>query len=368
MTTELAPAAAGGALDRPAGIGRWLTPAERRTHRGAAGARLALGRAQGEASASAGVVDTWLAGIDADNTREAYALDLRLFVEWLRERWNVDDGTPVNLLGVTYDIAAAYVDAMRSTVGRYGKVLSAQTRARRVSSMRALYRHLAVRRDLTTNPVVDLPRPKVDPTGITPARSEAELGRLLAAAAEAGARELALVALFSSTALRVSELCRARVEHMAWSGGRCLLKVRIKGGKYREVVLDPAVCRLLDLDLGEREAGPLFDDRRAGHEGEPLSRAQVAYMLVKLARAAGLDSPEAVTPHVIRTSAATHWLESGVPIQRVQHKLNHASPATTQRYQRRSRGLADDAALGAALLAELDVDQAFATLTEGTTP
>lgn len=369
MVTAALDRPAAGGVERPAGIRRWLTSAERRANRGPAGARLALDRAQGERSPSAGIVDTWLAGLDNDNTREAYATDLRLFVEWLRDRHEVDDDVPVNLLAVTYEVAAAYADAMRATVGRYGDPLSAQTRARRVSSLRALYRHLAVRRDVTMNPVVDLPRPRVDATGTTPARSEAELSAMLVAAAEAGTRELALMLLFSSTALRVSELTRARVEDMAYAGGRCLLSVRLKGGKRREVPLDPAVCQVLDLDLDGREAGPLFDNRRAGRAGVALTRGQVAYMLARLARAAGLADPHALTPHVIRTSAATHWLESGVPLQRVQHKLNHASPGTTQRYHRRARGIADDAALGASLLAELDVDTAFRILTtEGTDP
>lgn len=367
MSVDLA-RPAGGGVERPSGIRRWLTPAERRRHRGAAGARLALGRAQGDDSASSGVIDTWLAGIDSDNTREAYATDVRLFVEWLRDRWQVDDATPVNLLAVTYEHAVAYVDAMREAAGRYGKRMSPQTRARRVSSLKALYKHLKKRKDVPANPALDLSRPKVSTKGITPARSKDELSALLLAAAEAGTRELALVLLFTSTALRVSEVCKATVEDLVYAGGRCLLKVHFKGNDVGDVPLDPEVCQVLDLDLAGRTAGPLFDDRRPGHEGEPLTRGQVAYMLQRLATRANLRDPKAVTPHVLRTSAATWWLDKGEPLHRVQHKLNHASPGTTLRYHRRSRGVADDATLGALLLAELDVDIAFRSLTSEGTP
>lgn len=353
--------AAGGRAARRRGLARWLTPAERERMRGrrADVERLALHRAQA-GGAAADLIETWLAGIDADTTREAYATDVRLFVEWLRDRWQVDDSTPVNLLAVSYDVAAAYADAMRRMTGRYGKPLSPQTRARRISSLRALYRHLVQRRVLEANPLTDLPRPKTDPAGVTDARSAEELAAMLGAAAESGPADLLLLALACSTALRVSELVRARVEDVSMAGGRCLLRVPIKGGKDRQVPLDPAVCELLERD--GRSAGPLLPDRRPGHEGEALDRHQIAYALCRLATAAGLDAPERVTPHVLRTSAATHWLESGVPLQKVQHKLNHSSPTTTNRYHRRRKGIADDAALGATLLADLGVDDALARL------
>lgn len=348
VTAELA-RPTGGEVARPVGLGRWLTAAERAEHRGHAAARLALGRAQGEDSTSAPLVDTWLAGIEVDNTREAYATDVRLFVEWLRERWQVPDDVPVNLLGVTFDIASAYADAMRSAPGRYGKPLTAKSRARRLSALSALYRHLTRRGKMSGNPVADLERPRYDKDGTTPARALDDLAAMVEAAGDP--RDLVVVLLSYVSALRVSEVCNARADDLEYDRGRCVLSVPVKGGKRRREPLDPAICDALDLYLDGRTTGPLVLDAL----GEPLRRHHVGPILRRLARRAGVKNPHAISPHVMRASAATEWLESGQVIQRVQHKLGHASSTTTEGYHRRSQGLAQDAALSAALVAELPI-------------
>ncbi|MFI6883858.1 hypothetical protein [Streptosporangium canum] len=67
---------------------------------------------------------------------------MRAFVVWLRERHGIAaDDAPVNLLAVSMDVVAAYADAMRAMIGRYGKPLAPATRARRLSSLSALYKH-----------------------------------------------------------------------------------------------------------------------------------------------------------------------------------------------------------------------------------
>ncbi|MET8332181.1 tyrosine-type recombinase/integrase [Streptosporangium canum] len=348
-----------GTVDRPrSGVRRWLTDAERAHLSEPQAARLSLARSIGEDSPAAGPVETWLNTIDSNNTRAAYATDVRAFIEWLRERHGITaDDAPVNLLAVTMDVVAAYADAMREMTGRYGKPLSATTRARRLSSLSALYKHLAARALVPANPVRELERPKVSHDGKTPARDTSEMGRLIQAA-ENSPRDLALVLLLYVSAFRVTEVCRARAEHLIREGGRTLLVVPTKGGKSRTEPLDPAVVEVLELAMDGRTTGSLL----LSDNGQTLARHHVPPILRRLAKAAGLDNPDAVRPHVMRTSAATAWLESGQPLQRVQHKLKHASSTTTERYHRRSRGVAEDAALSAALVAELPLGDVLAHL------
>ncbi|MGW4667246.1 tyrosine-type recombinase/integrase [Streptosporangium sandarakinum] len=366
QTNNAPPAAAGlperraSTVERPrTGVRRWLTAAER----AALGAehkiaREALRRAIGDDSPAAGPVETWLSTVDSDNTRASYAADVRAFVEWLRERHGISaDDAPVNLLAVTMDVVAAYADAMREMTGRYGKPLSAATRARRLASLSALYKHLAARRQVPTNPVRELERPRVSTEGVTPARDSGEIGRMVKAAGTL--RDLALVLLLYVSALRVGEVCRARADHLTDERGRTLLRVTVKGGKTRTVPLDPAVMEVVRHYLDGRTSGPLL----RADTGTALARHHVPPILARLAAAAGLHDPAAIRPHVLRTSAITDLLERH-PLQRVQHLVRHASPQTTERYNRRRRGIEEDAALSATLAAELPLSEVLDHLRE----
>ncbi|WP_433541834.1 hypothetical protein ACQP10_18745 [Streptosporangium sandarakinum] len=60
------------------------------------------------------------------------------------------DDAPANPLKVTMDVVAAYADAMREMTGRYGKPPAPATRARRLASPSAPYKHLAAHRQVPT--------------------------------------------------------------------------------------------------------------------------------------------------------------------------------------------------------------------------
>ncbi|MGR6924265.1 hypothetical protein ACU635_59230 [[Actinomadura] parvosata] len=81
-----------------------------------------------------------------------------------------------------------------------------------------------------------------------------------------------------------------------------------------------------------------------------------------MAKAAGLDRPQDLGPRVLRTSAISHLLDKGEPIQHVRAKVGHSSPDTTFDYWRRTGGLERDAALSALLAAELPVGDRVAEL------
>ncbi|MFD0822607.1 tyrosine-type recombinase/integrase, partial [Micromonospora zhanjiangensis] len=68
--------------------------------------------------------------------------------------------------------------------------------------------------------------------------------------------------------------------------------------------------------------------------GGPLSRQSAWTILRRAARRAGLpvDGPDAVSPHTLRHSYATHLLDGGADVRVVQELLGHASVTTTQVY------------------------------------
>ncbi len=247
-------------------------------------------------------VVAWLDEIDSANTRVAYSRDAVRFFTWWRRR------SP--LLEVRRRDCAAWSSSLR------GEGLAQATTARRLAALSSLYSYLVEVGQLEHNPLKDMRRPKVARDGKTPARAEGELGRMLESARESSVRDELVVALLYVSALRVTVLLRADVKDLRTQKDERILRVRTKGEKGRNVVVDaglvlPALAEYLD----GRTTGPIVTD----DDGGRLNREQVVRMLQRLARAAGIEDPERMLPHVLRTSAITNLLEQdGVQLHDVQ--------------------------------------------------
>jgi integrase/recombinase XerD len=205
---------------------------------------------------------------------------------------------------------------------------------RRAASIRGFYRFAygdgLIERDVAAH--LDLPRqPRLLPETLTVADVEA----LLEAAPDLRSR--ALLELLYAAGLRVSEALGLDREDLSSDGG--YVRVIGKGDKERLVpVGDIALDWLARWEAEARPAllalhhvvpsrgGPLF----LGDRGGRLARQQAFAIVKAAARTAGL--PEAVSPHTLRHSFATHLLEGGADLRIVQELLGHASISTTQLY------------------------------------
>jgi len=147
-----------------------------------------------------------------------------------------------------------------------------------------------------------------------------------------GLRDKAILELFFSTGLRVSELC---------SLGRDLdlsrdeFSIRGKGEKVRVVFLSPAAKHSIKTYLDKRQD---LDDALFAQMGKNSKNARdlrltprsVERIVKKYAIKAGITRK--VTPHVIRHSFATDLLENGADLRAVQALLGHSNITTTQVY------------------------------------
>lgn len=160
-----------------------------------------------------------------------------------------------------------------------------------------------------------------------------EMQQLLASAVESPAPVRVALELLVDTALRVSELCNANVEHLTLDGERVLLAVVVKGGRPRTVTLGADVAsRLLEL-LRFREARPT-DPLLVNEHGDRYSRTSLSELVLRLAKKAGITRIK-VRAHVLRHSVATLAISSGADVPTVAAMLNHSDIHTVQRYVHR---------------------------------
>jgi site-specific recombinase XerD len=150
-------------------------------------------------------------------------------------------------------------------------------------------------------------------------------------------RNKAIVELFFSTGLRISELCNLKIDDVNLN--RDEFTIRGKGSKLRIVFLSNQAKHAIKEYLEKRnDPNPYIfichdraaDGREAVKEQEPLTPRSIQRMIKKMAKIAGINKK--VTPHVLRHSFATDLLNNGADIRSVQTMLGHSSITTTQIY------------------------------------
>ena len=188
------------------------------------------------------------------------------------------------------------------------------------AALRFLYR-VTLRRDWKPD---DIPMPK-KPFKLPVVLSPDEVMRFLACIENLKHHTILTTAY--AAGLRVSEATHLKVIDV--DSQRMMLRVdQGKGNKDRYVMLSP---RLLD-DLRSywkvtRPKEWLFP---GDIPGQPISRHAVGLACEKAHRASGITKP--ITPHSLRHAFATHLLESGTDVRRIQLLMGHRSLATTSRY------------------------------------
>lgn len=222
--------------------------------------------------------------------------------------------------------------------------LSKSTRARRLSSLKQLYRFFFQEGLRDTNPAVEIRGPGKS-AKLPKTLSAADVDRLIDAAGEVGKtsadklRNACLMELLYATGMRVSELVSLNIS--ATRGNPDMLLVTGKGGKERMVPLSGKAKSALSSWLAVRAE----QDDAAKADGHPLSKflfpsrgklghltRHAFYLLIKdIATKAGVD-PLSVSPHVLRHAFATHLLENGADLRVIQTLLGHADVSTTEIY------------------------------------
>lgn len=171
----------------------------------------------------------------------------------------------------------------------------------------------------------DIPRPKV-PQRLPEILNRRELSALFAACRNLKHRTI-LQTIYAA-GLRVSEATHLRVQHLDPDRGTLRI-CQGKGNKDRYSVLSTSLAQALrTYQEIYRPGGWLFPSSCDPQTALSVSSIQKAYTCAK--RAAGLHKQGGI--HALRHAFATHQLEAGMPVHRLQRLLGHRSLSTTMRY------------------------------------
>jgi integrase/recombinase XerC len=202
---------------------------------------------------------------------------------------------------------------------------------RRLSAVRSFFRHLIREGELRHDPAADVQAPKARKR--LPTTLDADtMAKLLTFRSDdrLGVRDKAIMELFYSSGLRLSELLGLDLQDLDLSDRT--VRVLGKGGKARIVSVGKEARESLDRWLKERAAIADVGELAVfvGVNGRRLGPRIVQRRIARWARLQGL--PGHVHPHMFRHSFASHLLESSGDLRAVQELLGHANISTTQVY------------------------------------
>lgn len=216
--------------------------------------------------------------------------------------------------------------------------LSSSSLARKLASVRALFRFLVLTGRLERNAAASMKMPRVRrklPLVVTAEAADDLLALPRARDDVIGLRDAAVLEVLYGSGLRVSEVVGLDLRNVDLTART--LRVLGKGKKERMVPLGELAVKALQQYLQVRpslapkvdsvpDAEALFLGARGGRLGARRVQELVQkYGMVGTGRAN-------LHPHALRHSCATHMLEGGADLRAIQDLLGHETVATTQRY------------------------------------
>lgn len=258
----------------------------------------------------------------AENTKAAYARDLRLLKEYFELKSDED------LINIERRQLLRYLKHLKDE----GK--SAATIARKLASIKAFYKFLTNERYISHNPaevivatVKGSKLPKLmSIEEIEKLLDEPNLGTL------EGYRDKTMLEVLYATGMRVSELLSVQVESVNLNMQYIIAFG--KGSKERIIPLGRIAVKYLENYLQNVRPQLVSDESNrtlfVNLWGAPMTRQRFWEIIKAYGKSAGITKN--ITPHMIRHSFATHLLDNGTDLRVVQELLGHSDISTTQIY------------------------------------
>lgn len=250
----------------------------------------------------------WLLNLPNKNTRATYRAAWQAWCAWCEE------------------VGESWIEPRRQSGGAWlaymqAQGLSAATRRVRAVAVRGALLELGLEGlRMGADPFQRVKLPKVDDVSSTVPLTDDEMARCMDAATALGGRYRTLVLLLGVVGLRATEAAQVMSGTVRDSPWGLVADIERKGGLRGLVPVPDVVAEAAAIDGWPLEGA---SSRRP--------RDRVTYMVKLIGERAGVAG---LHPHQFRHWHVTKALASGVALERVQDSMNHASPVTTQRYNR----------------------------------
>ncbi|MCE5282461.1 MAG: tyrosine recombinase XerC [Deltaproteobacteria bacterium] len=265
----------------------------------------------------------------SDRTMKSYLSDLRQYQVFLEKQAASSaggDAVPEDPIQIRSFLASLHRAKLKKV-----------TLSRKVAALRSFYRYLLREGRVPANPaeLVQTPRcEKYVPVVLSVDEIFSLMGVNFPPTAE-GARDRAMIELFYSSGIRLSELAGLDVGDVDFAGG--WIKVLGKGRKERVVPVGPPALEALRDYLDKRDGlikkGNAREAQKAlfiSGRGLRMNPKGISRVVEKVVTASGIG--RRISPHVLRHSFATHLLDAGADLRSIQELLGHSSLSTTQKY------------------------------------
>ena len=257
----------------------------------------------------------------SDHTINSYKNDINKFLNFLLER-------KIELREVSK------IEIRDFLADQYDLGLSKKTIARRLASIKSLFKFLFNSSFVIKNPTLFLSTPKmskklpdfIDEKMINELMNQPDIG------SEKGLRDKAVLELFYSTGMRLSELINLNISSVDDKNN--LIRVTGKGSKERLIPFGKRAKfsienylnkRALSLSSSNNEVPLFVNDKNERVPRRTIQRRISNYIKM-------IASGKRLGPHTLRHTFATHLMDRGADIRAVGDLLGHSSLSSTQVY------------------------------------
>ena len=226
------------------------------------------------------------------------------------------------------------IDDIRKSVSAFhSRGLNSRSLSRMISAWRGLFDFLSQQFNFTHNPTLGISAPK-NKKKLPQTLSIDQTMKLVSIKDTSflGIRDHAIMELFYSSGLRLSELIKLKIQDINFDDGTVI--VLGKGGKSRIVPAGKDAIAAIQKWIALRNTLKNISEKDSilfiSKFGKCLTARAIQYRLKIWAIKQGI--PENIHPHLLRHSFATHILQSSQDLRAVQELLGHANISTTQIY------------------------------------
>ncbi len=264
----------------------------------------------------------------------SYKTDLVQFAFFLKEFYETGDEVIIDLKQI--DVFAlksflAYLYEQQKIDIKKSPKYTNKSVSRKISTLKSFFRFLKMQKLIEKNPSVRLIFPKL-PKKLPSYLTEDEVTSMLdhKSAADTKLLDKAVLELFYSTGIRLSELINLKTSNVDFYSGH--IKVLGKGSKYRIVPFGKKAKEAME---NYRQIREICDIKKSEYffidnKGNQLYPMKVNRLVKK--NISAVSKIKKKSPHILRHTFATHLINKGAEIRPVSEMLGHSSLSTTQIY------------------------------------